>query len=883
MRYRYNRADWHRPPAQLLHNDLTLRFFGDRVEGEEVLAFQTREPLDSLTLDAQDLEVHSVRLVGADGEESLSFLVDKPERRLIVALPKPLPAETRFSVRIAATCRPTDNILDGLYLDTTPAGAPQQLMSQCQQWGFQRIMPIVDDCTAKCTWRTTLEADARYTHLISNGDVDRSANPDGVPVPVPGDPSRQRIVYVNDIPMPPYLFLATVGTWEALVDHVVTPGGRTVRLEYLVPPGRLDGAKIPMEILKDSVLWQARHVGYEYLRECYRTICMEKSNFGGMENVGNTTIVTEAALLDRWTTDRRLQYAFGVIVHEYEHNHCGSDVTMETPFDMWLNEAYTVTVEQAFVRSRFGFDAARLDEIDGLRDPLRGPLASENGPNAFPIVRDGFDSPDDVVDGITYDKAPEVLGMLRALIGPDAYDRATKAYFAKHTGGNVRTQDLLDAFAPAACGHAVPQAALDRFFHEWLFTTGYPCIRGAWSYDEAARSLAVSLSQTRNRGEGAPFTIPFRLRALASDGTVLLDERVVLDAPSASFRFSVPVRPAYLDWNSGEPFYGTFTDETATPESLALAVRTSPSGVGRVEAWRALLDRAMAELVRGAAEPAGLPVLLRLLSENLADETLPPTIRARLLTIPEEMLDPAFLPFGAARAAAARRLRAVAARALGAPALTAVYEAASAAAATDSIPHALAARTLRSAVARLLARTGDAVACARLADDFRAGECLSDMVSPVGALLEARAPGAEELLAELGRRCRDRVSAYGAYLALAGSIPDESVFDTVARIEADPAFRVEHPSHARPLYAALARNNDVLWTPRGLAWLETTIGRMARINENVAILLLGALQDHRRLPDDLPARVDALLDRLVSSIDPAASPALLSRIRAERG
>jgi aminopeptidase N len=36
-----------------------------------------------------------------------------------------------------------------------------------------------------------------------------------------------------------------------------------------------------------------------------------------------------------------------VIVHEFEHNQCGSDVTMESPFDMWLNEAYTVDVERA--------------------------------------------------------------------------------------------------------------------------------------------------------------------------------------------------------------------------------------------------------------------------------------------------------------------------------------------------------------------------------------------------------------------------------------------------------------------------------------------------------------------------------------------------------
>ena len=45
-----------------------------------------------------------------------------------------------------------------------------------------------------------------------------------------------------------------------------------------------------MEILKRSVLWIQERQGYEYTFDTYRTICMTKSNFGGMENLGNTTI-----------------------------------------------------------------------------------------------------------------------------------------------------------------------------------------------------------------------------------------------------------------------------------------------------------------------------------------------------------------------------------------------------------------------------------------------------------------------------------------------------------------------------------------------------------------------------------------------------------------
>ena len=91
---------------------------------------------------------------------------------------------------------------------------------------------------------TTIEADAAYTHLISNGNIDRRSNPDGKPVLKPGDPSRQIITYENPVPMAPYLFLACVGTWDALRDEVTYDSGRTVRLEYLAPPGTVAGVRI---------------------------------------------------------------------------------------------------------------------------------------------------------------------------------------------------------------------------------------------------------------------------------------------------------------------------------------------------------------------------------------------------------------------------------------------------------------------------------------------------------------------------------------------------------------------------------------------------------------------------------------------------------------
>ena len=186
--FKYHREDFGDLAAAIEHLDIYLSFFPDRVEAENTLHLTARRDLTELDLDARDLEIVSVQRL--EGGEPLSaaheYLI--AENRLRVKLEPPVAAGEGFTLRTATVCHPSEHLLEGIYKDATPPGAPQQFMSQCQQWGFQRIMPILDDCRAKCTMTTTLEGDARYTHLISNGNIDRTKNPQGRPVPKPGDP-----------------------------------------------------------------------------------------------------------------------------------------------------------------------------------------------------------------------------------------------------------------------------------------------------------------------------------------------------------------------------------------------------------------------------------------------------------------------------------------------------------------------------------------------------------------------------------------------------------------------------------------------------------------------------------------------------------------------
>ncbi len=153
--YTYKREDFGELPVKLHHLDIYLNFLENYVDATNVLDMTAQVAMDSVTLDAKALEIRSVEWLDAEKDatgEGLSVGYDdlQEQHKLVVRLPHTVQAGERFKLRTTTRCIPSDNILEGIYKDTTPPGAPQQYMSQCQQWGFQRIMPIFDDCRAKC-------------------------------------------------------------------------------------------------------------------------------------------------------------------------------------------------------------------------------------------------------------------------------------------------------------------------------------------------------------------------------------------------------------------------------------------------------------------------------------------------------------------------------------------------------------------------------------------------------------------------------------------------------------------------------------------------------------------------------------------------------------
>jgi len=392
--YKYYPEGFGELTVNVIHMDLLFDVYDDHTYVTSDLKVKTLDkPIDHLDLNCRDLEIKDISCKDYD----ISYDLRSDEYILSIKFPAMVPENTEIVIHTETICRPTSNVLEGLYYDETPAGAPPQQITQCQQWGFQRIVPCIDDMTAKCTYTTTIIADERYTNLITNGDVIEERHSIGN--------GRSKIIYDNSItPMATYLFFLGVGTYRTFTREFEYLCGDTFDLEFLVPPeSDIYPAEKALDVLYDSVLWtylftgpeqyneldtrkeiyelvrtrdglkkggdpedlqfvrdelkkldSSLKMGYKYTGTVYREIGMQNSDFGGMENVGNTTITTNRIMPYPETTDPAFEYMIRVKVHEYYHNINGSEVTGWSPFEIWLNEAVTVHIEHQFHAFLFG-------------------------------------------------------------------------------------------------------------------------------------------------------------------------------------------------------------------------------------------------------------------------------------------------------------------------------------------------------------------------------------------------------------------------------------------------------------------------------------------------------------------------------------------------
>ena len=330
------------------------------------------------------------------------------------------------------------------------------------------------------------------------------------------------------------------------------------------------------------------------------------------------------------------------------------------------------------------------------------------------------------------------------------------------------------------------------------------------------------------------------------------------DAASARTEFSAPfpVKPDFISWNRGCAFYGVLTP-SATEEQLACQARTDPDGGNRVEALGLLRDKNCVE------------TWLAIYQEIFADQSLDLGLKSELLAIPADSIDRHRRARVRENVQEMRALRRAAAQKIG------VAELASAVAASCDPPPgttgvspvaALKLRAYESRLLDLLAAANVPEAWAAIRAYFARATNITARLNALRALVASDDPERKQALEKAGVELRKSLNGYISYLGLVAGDPHADVFDALAREEKREGWSITHPGLSRALYCGFAANGDQLWTPRGLAWLESTLVKYAEVSEYNAIRLLAPLAVWRRFEPGLRAEVKGLLERVAAKL-----------------
>ena len=519
----------------------------------------------------------------------------------------------------------TNTALEGLYMSNG------MYCTQCEAQGFRKITYYPDRPDVMSTFTVRIEGDLPV--MLSNG------NPTGS-----GDGFAE---WHDPWPKPAYLFALVAGDLRNYPGSFTTASGREVELNIWTRPGPDEGkCAFGMEALKASMTWDEQAYGREYDLDLFNIVAVDDFNMGAMENKGLNIFNSSAVLASPETaTDANFERIEAIIAHEYFHNWTGNRITCRDWFQLCLKEGLTVFRDQQFTSDLRGEAVKRINDVLALRGRQ---FREDNGPLAHPVRPESFVEINNFYTATVYEKGAEVIGMLKRLVGDEAYSKALDVYFERHDGDAATIEDWLKVFEDVT-GRDLTQ------FKRWYSQAGTPRVSVTESWEppstvevpdqvrDATAQVAsegtytLTFSQetppTPGQPQKDPRVIPIALGLLAPDGREILPTTLIeMSEATHVFTHKAAERPTPSILRGFSAPVILKHDSSAADRALLLAHDTDP--FNRWEAGRSLAKETLVDMVLNGAAPDG--ALLDGLLATLRDETLDPAFRALALAQPGE-------------------------------------------------------------------------------------------------------------------------------------------------------------------------------------------------------------------------------------------------------
>ena len=731
----------------------------------------------------------------------------------------------------------TNTRLDGLYMSNG------MYSTQCEPEGFRKITFYPDRPDVMSVFTVRIESDLPV--LLSNGN--------------PSAQGPGRAEWHDPWPKPAYLFALVAGNLIAHPDSFTTMSGRDVALNIWVRPGDEHKCGFAMGALKRSMVWDEEKYGREYDLDIFNIVAVDDFNGGAMENKGlnifNSALVLASA---ETATDTNFERIEGVIAHEYFHNWTGNRITCRDWFQLCLKEGLTVFRDQQYTGDIIGHAVKRIDDAITLRARQ---FREDTGPLAHAVRPESFVEIGNFYTTTVYEKGAEVIGMLKRLVGDDAYKAALDLYFQRHDGQAATIEDWLKVFADTT-GRDLTQ------FARWYAQAGTPRLTVAEDYADGRYTLTFTQTTAPTPGQPhkEPQVLPIAVGLLNPNGDEVVPTTILeMTETTQSFSFdglaSHPIPSILRDFSAPVILQ---RDQTSAERAFLLAHDTDP--FNKWEAGRSLARDVLTAMITQGA-PAD-PAFFAGLRATLTNPALDPAFKALVLSLPtqddmaQSLFDAGQTPDPDAIFRAHEGLKAAMARAL-ADLLPPLYT-------THLVPgpyqpDAVAAgnRALGNAVLALQTRLDHGV-MARA--QFAQANNMTQQLAAISSLLANR-QGTEELAAFYQQWQNDRLVMDKWFMLQINFAAPEMTAATAENLTTHPAFDWKNPNRFRSVFGALAGNPAGFHHGSGASYrlLTDWLIRLDGLNPQLTARMSTAFETWRRYDATRQALIRGELLRLTQT------------------
>jgi len=551
---------------------LTLDFEQQAFAGRVIHHLIPFQALRELTLDAADMQVRAVQLLGARGQKTdLKFTHQSPALKIILPAEQPIGQE--FHVAIDYRVSKPKHGLHFVSPDKEEPG--QQVMSWTQsEPEYARYwFPCIDSPADRVTSETMVTVPASFMVLSNGTRVATRTNANGTKT----WHWKQVQSHV------PYLISVVAGDFEAFEQE-----WNGIPITSYVPRGRLADAERSFVKTKAMMDFYSKKIGLKYPWPKYAQICVDEYSWGGMEHTSATTLNLGTLHDARAHLDVSSD---GLVAHELVHQWFGDLMTCKDWGELWLNESFATYFQTLWTEHDLG-----LDEVTWERYQDGESYKSEDKRYRRSLVNYHYNGPNNMFDRHSYPKGGRVLHMLRYVLGDELFWRAVNRYVMVNKFRSVETADFRIAIEDAT------GQGLNWFFDQWVHQGGHPDFDVAWTWNPETKTVRVTVKQTQTVDDVTPlFRMPVDLEIANSNASRL--HRVEVSKAEETFHFQVATKPTRVCFDPAEWILKNLKTEKGKDELLD-QLAYSPYVISRLRAIQQLQEMTKDKDVAAALERA---------------------------------------------------------------------------------------------------------------------------------------------------------------------------------------------------------------------------------------------------------------------------------------